>query len=313
MKRILVAGGAGFIGANLCLKLLENPDNYVICLDNEFTGNFCKLQTLKSTNRLQIVKHDIINPLEISENIDYIYNLACPASPRHYQGEAAIYTTKTCILGILNLLEIAKKKNARILQASTSEIYGDPTMHPQKEIYWGHVNPIGIRSCYDEGKRCAESILFDYNRIYGVDIKVVRIFNTYGPFMDCNDGRVISNFICQALNNQDITIYGDGLQTRSFCYISDLVEGLVRMMESNISGPINLGNPDEQSINDIAQLVINISKSSSKLKYLPLPQDDPVRRCPDISKAQKLLHWKPEVKLELGINRTLEYFKNVIL
>lgn len=313
MKKILIAGGAGFIGTNLCIKLMENPDNYIICVDNEFTGKFDNLKSLKFTNRLKIINHDIIYPLDIEEKVDFIYNLACPASPIHYQGNSAIYTTKTCVLGTLNLLDIAKKNNASILQASTSEVYGDPIQHPQEENYWGNVNPIGIRSCYDEGKRCAETLLFDHQRVYGTDIKLVRIFNTYGPFMDYNDGRVISNFIYQALTNKNITIYGDGSQTRSFCYVSDLVDGLARMMDSNVSGPINLGNPDERTIKDIANLIINISRTVSKVSYLPLPQDDPIRRCPDITKAKSLLNWKPSVPLEEGLIKTIDYFKNIIL
>lgn len=292
---------------------MENPDNYIICVDNEFTGKFENLKSLKFTNRLKIINHDIIYPLDIEDKIDFIYNLACPASPAHYQGNAAIYTTKTCVLGTLNLLDIAKKNNASILQASTSEIYGDPIQHPQEENYWGNVNPIGIRSCYDEGKRCAETLLFDHQRVYGIDVKLVRIFNTYGPFMNYNDGRVISNFIYQALTNKNITIYGDGLQTRSFCYVSDLVDGLIRMMDSNVSGPINLGNPDERTIKDIANLIINISHAVSKVSYLPLPQDDPIRRCPDITKAKSLLNWKPSVTLEEGLIKTIDYFKNIIL
>ena len=310
--KILVAGGAGFIGSNLCRELLKNSKNEVICLDNEFTGSKDNISSLLENERFYYIHHDIIDEIKIAEKIDEIYNLACPASPVHYQGEAAIYTTKTCVLGILNVLELARKKNAKILQASTSEIYGEPLMHPQKESYWGNVNSIGIRSCYDEGKRCAESLLFDYNRTFGTKIKLIRIFNTYGPFMCRNDGRVVSNFICQALQNSDITIYGDGSQTRSFCYVDDLIKGIIKMMSTpdDFLGPVNLGNPDERTIKEIAQKVIDLTKSSSKIVFHPLPSDDPTRRCPDITKAEKFLNWKPKVNLEEGLVKTIEFFKN---
>ena len=310
--KILVAGGAGFIGSNLCRELLKNSENEVICLDNEFTGSKDNISSLLENERFYYIHHDIIDEIKIAEKIDEIYNLACPASPVHYQGEAAIYTTKTSALGILNVLELARKNNAKILQASTSEIYGEPLMHPQKESYWGNVNSIGIRSCYDEGKRCAESLLFDYNRAFGTKIKLIRIFNTYGPFMCHNDGRVVSNFICQALQNSDITIYGDGSQTRSFCYVDDLIKGIIKMMSTpdDFLGPVNLGNPDERTIKEIAQKVIDLTKSSSKIVFHPLPSDDPTRRCPDITKAEKFLNWKPKVNLEEGLVKTIEFFKN---
>ena len=310
--RILVAGGAGFIGANLCRELLKTKENEVICLDNEFTGKKKNIADLLLNKRFSYIHHNIINPVNIRGKIDQIYNLACPASPLHYQGKKAIYTTKTNIYGIINLLELAKKKKSTVLQASTSEIYGEPATHPQKEDYCGYVNPIGIRACYDEGKRCAESLLFDYHRIYGIKIKLVRIFNTYGPFMSCNDGRVVSNFICQALKNENITIYGNGQQTRSLCYVTDLINALIKMMNSPdaVLGPINLGNPDEKSVEKIANLIIKLTNSKSKLTFHPLPSDDPTRRCPDISVAQKLLNWHPCININEGLLQTIKYFKN---
>ena len=260
---------------------------------------------------LTFMEHDIIQPLVVSEKIDQIYNLACPASPRHYQGKAAVFTTKTCVFGALNMLELAHKHGARIFQSSTSEVYGEPAVHPQPESYRGNVNPVGIRSCYDEGKRCAESLFFDYYREYGVDIKVVRIFNTYGPFMNPEDGRVVSNIICQALAGQDITLYGDGSQTRSFCYVDDLIEGFIRMMDSpqGFTGPVNLGNPGEFTINELAQLVIEKIGGQHRIVYQPLPKDDPTHRRPDISLAKEKLNWEPKVPLAKGLDKTIAYFK----
>ena len=308
MKRILVTGGAGFIGSHLCKKLLAE-NNYVICLDNLFTGRLENIKVLLDKPNFEFVEHDIIYPIDIE--VDQIYNFACPASPPHYQYDP-IRTMKTSVIGILNLLELAQKYNATLLQASTSEVYGDPLEHPQRESYWGNVNPIGIRSCYDEGKRCAETLLMDYHRQHKVDIKIIRIFNTYGPNMLKNDGRVVSNFIVQALKNEDITIYGDGTQTRSFCYVSDLVEGIVKMMNSqNLTGPINLGNPSERTISELAELIIKKTNSRSKIVHLPLPQDDPTKRKPDISLAKENLAWTPLVNIEEGLDKTIKYFKNL--
>lgn len=310
MKRILITGGAGFLGNHLCRKLL-NQGNYIVCLDNLSTGKMEHIQDMLDHPNFEFLKHDIELPLDI--NIDEIYSLACPASPIHYQKDA-IKTTKTCVFGIINLLELAKKNQVKILHASTSEVYGDPKIHPQTEDYRGEVNPIGIRSCYDEGKRCAESLCFDYKRQYGVDIRIVRIFNTYGPNMDMYDGRVVSNFITQALQNHDITVYGDGNQTRSFCYVDDLIEGMIILMnnKSNFCGPVNMGNPTEFTVKDFAQLVIAMTGSKSKITFLPLPQDDPMQRKPDISLAYRELGWSPKVSLEDGLKSTILYFQGLL-
>lgn len=307
MKRILVTGGAGFIGSHLCKRLL-NEGNQVICLDNFFTGLRTNVETLLANPNFELAEHDIINKFDTEVN--EIYNLACPASPPHYQYDP-VKTLKTSVLGIINMLELAKKYNAKILQASTSEVYGDPLVHPQIETYWGNVNPIGIRSCYDEGKRCAETLMMDFHRQYNIDTKIVRIFNTYGPNMDSKDGRVVSNFIIQALKGEDITIYGDGTQTRSFCYVDDLVNGLVKMMESDITGPVNLGNPSERTILDFAKLIIEITGTNSKIVHKPLPSDDPVKRRPDITLAQKELDWTPRIDIYEGLEKTIEYFKSM--
>ena len=308
MKRILVTGGAGFVGSNLCEKLL-NDGNYVICLDNFFTGSKANVEKFANNPNFELVNHDVTD--EYLNDVDQIYNLACPASPPHYQYDP-IKTMKTSVLGIINMLELAKKCNATILQASTSEVYGNPNVHPQLESYWGNVNPIGIRSCYDEGKRCAETLMMDYHRQFGIDTKIVRIFNTYGPNMAQNDGRVVSNFILQALKNEDITIYGDGSQTRSFCYVDDLVEGLIKMMNSKLTGPVNLGNPSERTVLDFAKLVIKMTNSNSKIVNKPLPSDDPIKRRPDISLAKRELDWQPTVDIADGLNKTIEYFKKLV-
>ena len=311
VKKILVTGGAGFIGSNLCRTLLQaNPADEVICLDNFFTGSKQNIENLLDNARFKLLEHDVIDPLPADFVVDEIYNLACPASPLHYQKDP-VYTTKTSVLGIINMLELAKRSNAKLLQTSTSEVYGEPEVHPQVENYRGNVNPIGIRSCYDEGKRCAESLLFDYHRMYGVKIKVIRIFNTYGPYMDPCDGRVISNFIMQALQDKDITIYGDGSQTRSFCYIDDLLNGMMKMMasEDSLTGPVNLGNPEEISMIELAEKVINIAGSNSNLLFASLPLDDPARRRPVISLAQKTIKWEPAIMLEEGLARTISYFR----
>lgn len=305
MKRILVTGGAGFIGSHLCEKLLNEGD-YVICLDNFFTGSKNNIQHLLDNPNFQLVEHDITK--EFYAEIDQIYNLACPASPPHYQYNA-IKTIKTSILGMINMLGLAKRCKATILQASTSEVYGDPKIHPQTEDYWGNVNPIGIRSCYDEGKRCAETLMMDYHRQHNVDIRIVRIFNTYGPNMDMNDGRVVSNFIVQALKNEDITIYGKGLQTRSFCYVDDLVDGLIKMMRGKYIGPINLGNNSERTILDFAKIIIEMTNSKSKIIYKELPSDDPMQRQPDLTLAKKELNWQPTTDIKVGLERTINYFK----
>jgi len=310
-KKILVTGGAGFIGSHLCKKLLEQGHE-VLCADNFFTGRKENIQGLMSNPRFELLRHDTTRPLFIE--IDQIYNLACPASPPSYQYNA-IKTIKCSTLGMINVLGLAKRTKARVLQASTSEIYGDPEVHPQKEEYWGNVNPIGIRSCYDEGKRVAETLCMDYHRMNGVDIKIIRIFNTYGPRMDPYDGRVVSNFIVQALGNKDLTIYGDGAQTRSFQYIDDLINGMIKMMEagSEFIGPVNLGNPDEFSIKELAEKVLElIPESKSGIVYKDLPQDDPRQRKPDISLAKEKLDWRPTVKLEDGLKKTIEYFKKII-
>tara|TARA_B100001287_G_scaffold174368_1_gene146956 strand:- start:21757 stop:22686 length:930 start_codon:yes stop_codon:yes gene_type:complete len=307
-KNILVTGGAGFIGSHLCGRLLS--DNHrVICLDNLITGSLKNIEQFKNNDNFEFVKHDIIEPY-FRENIDEIYNLACPASPVQYQYNP-IKTIKTCTIGVINILGLAKKNNAKILQASTSEVYGDPEIHPQNENYNGNVNILGSRSCYDEGKRCAETLFMDYRRQHNLDIKIVRIFNTYGPNMSKNDGRVVSNFILQALKNQNITIYGDGLQTRSFQYIDDLIDGILKMMQSNFIGPLNLGNPEEISMNDLAAKIIKLTASSSKIKYKKLPEDDPKRRKPDISLARSKLGWSPVVDSETGFRKTINYFINL--
>ena len=313
MKTILVTGGTGFLGSNLCHRLIKNGDK-VICLDNNYTGRLQNVSDLLNHPHFTFIEHDITLPLTIDEKLDQIYNLACPASPPAYQGSYSIKTTKTCVLGAINMLDLAKQHNATILQTSTSEVYGDPLVHPQVETYRGNVNPIGIRACYDEGKRCAESLFFDYFRHEGVDIKVVRIFNTYGPNMDPNDGRVISNFICQALSGQDITIYGDGSQTRSFCYVDDLIEVIIQMMnsEKGFTGPVNIGNPGEFTIKELANLVVEKIGGSSQVIYKDLPADDPTQRRPDITLAKTKLGWEPTIQLSEGLDKTINYFKTQI-
>lgn len=310
MKTILVTGGTGFLGSNLCVRLIAEGHR-VLCLDNNYTGSLENVKSIFTHPHFRFINHDVINPLEINENIDQIFNLACPASPRHYQAKAAIFTTKTCVLGALNMLELAKKHGATIFQSSTSEVYGEPEVHPQPESYRGSVNPIGIRACYDEGKRCAESLFFDYHREEGVDIKVVRIFNTYGPNMNPQDGRVVSNMICQVLQGRDVTLYGDGSQTRSFCYVDDLIEGFIRMMNTpkGFTGPVNLGNPGEFSIKELAVLVKEKLGSSSSFIYEPLPKDDPTHRKPDITLAKEKLQWEPKIALSDGLDKTIAYFK----
>ena len=309
MKRILVTGGAGFIGSHLCGKLLDEG-NEVICLDNFFTGSKRNISRYLGNKNFELVRHDITK--EYFAEVDYIYNLACPASPPHYQYNA-IKTIKTSIIGTMNMLGLAKRCKARILQASTSEVYGDPKVHPQREDYWGNVNPIGIRSCYDEGKRCAETLMMDYHRQNNVDIRIIRIFNTYGPNMAPDDGRVVSNFILQALKGEDITIYGDGSQTRSFCYVDDLVTGMIKMMENpSFIGPVNLGNPSERTILDFAKLIIELTNSKSKIVYKPLPSDDPTQRKPDITLAKEKLGWEPKVDIKEGLMNTIEYFKEYV-
>jgi UDP-glucuronate decarboxylase len=308
--KILVTGGAGFIGNHLCRYLL-NKGHEVVCLDNFFTGKGMNILDLKKNPKFRVVPHDITKPIEIKEHFDRIYNLACPASPIHYQFDP-IETIKANTLGIVNILEFARLNGARILQASTSEVYGDPLEHPQKESYRGSVNTLGPRACYDEGKRVAETLLMDYHRVYNLPIRIVRIFNTYGPSMDKDDGRVVSNFIMQALTNKSITIYGEGKQTRSFCYISDLVEGLYRLMESDAMGPVNLGNPGEFTMLELAKKIIKLTNSKSKIEYKELPQDDPRQRKPDINLAKKTLKWEPKIQLEEGLIKTIDYFKWLI-
>lgn len=310
MKRILITGGAGFIGSHLCERLLDEG-NDIICLDNFFTGSKDNIRHLIGNNRFELVRHDITK--EFYAEVDQIYNLACPASPIHYQYNP-IKTMKTSVIGIMNVLGLAKRCKARILQASTSEVYGDPKVHPQVEEYWGNVNPIGIRSCYDEGKRCAETFMMDYHRQNKVDIRIVRIFNTYGPKMALDDGRVVSNFIVQALKNEDITVYGEGNQTRAFCYVSDLVEGLIRMMnnEEGFIGPVNLGNPVEYTILDFAKLIIELTNSKSKIVFKDLPSDDPTQRLPNITKAKEKLNWQPQVDIREGLMKTIQYFEKVL-
>lgn len=309
MKRILVSGGAGFIGSHLCTRLV-NEGHDVICLDNFFTGSKDNIKHLMGNHHFEVVRHDVTYPY--SAEVDEIYNLACPASPIHYQHDP-IQTAKTSVMGAINMLGLAMRLDAKILQASTSEVYGDPIIHPQPESYWGNVNPVGYRSCYDEGKRCAETLFMDYYRQNQTRIKIIRIFNTYGPRMLPNDGRVVSNFIIQALNNEDITIYGDGKQTRSFQYIDDLIEGMVRMMdtEDDFTGPINIGNPNEFPVLELAERVIRMTGSTSKIVFKPLPTDDPKQRQPDIKLAKEKLGWQPTVELEDGPKRMIEYFKNV--
>ena len=309
MKRILVSGGAGFIGSHLCTRLV-NEGHDVICLDNFFTGSKDNIKHLMGNHHFEVVRHDVTYPY--SAEVDEIYNLACPASPIHYQHDP-IQTAKTSVMGAINMLGLAMRLDAKILQASTSEVYGDPIIHPQPESYWGNVNPVGYRSCYDEGKRCAETLFMDYYRQNQTRIKIIRIFNTYGPRMLPNDGRVVSNFIIQALNNEDITIYGDGKQTRSFQYIDDLIEGMVRMMdtEDDFTGPINIGNPNEFPVLELAERVIRMTGSTSKIVFKPLPTDDPKQRQPDIKLAKAKLGWQPTVELEDGLKRMIEYFKNV--
>lgn len=309
VKKIVVTGGAGFLGSHLCEKLLEKKHE-VICVDNCFTGNKANIEHLLSNPRFEFIRHDVTFPLYLE--VDEIYNLACPASPVHYQYDP-VQTTKTSVHGAINMLGLAKRCKAKIFQASTSEVYGDPMVHPQKEDYWGNVNPIGPRACYDEGKRCAETLFFDYHRQYNLSIRVARIFNTYGPRMLPNDGRVVSNFIVQALAGKDITIYGDGSQTRSFCYVEDLIEGFIRFMDlsENFPGPINLGNPTEFTILELANLVKEMIGSKSNIVLNPLPQDDPKQRRPDISLAQEKLNWQPKVALKEGLLKTIHYFENL--
>jgi UDP-glucuronate decarboxylase len=310
MKRILVTGGAGFLGSHLCERLLAQGHD-VLCADNFFTGSKRNVSHLLTNPHFELMRHDVTFPLYVE--VDQIYNLACPASPVHYQFDP-VQTTKTSVHGAINMLGLAKRVKARILQASTSEVYGDPEVHPQPEDYWGKVNPIGIRSCYDEGKRCAETLFFDYHRQYAVEIKVMRIFNTYGPRMHPNDGRVVSNFIVQALRGEDITIYGDGHQTRSFCYVDDLITGMVALMESEagFTGPVNVGNPGEFTMLELAEKVLKLTASKSILKFKPLPSDDPRQRKPDISLAQSKLGWTPAIALEVGLERTILYFRDAI-
>ena len=309
-KRILVTGGAGFVGSHLCDRLVQAGDD-VVCVDNFYTGDKRNIAHLLSQHNFELIRHDVTFPLYLE--VDQIYNLACPASPIHYQRDP-VQTTKTSVHGAINMLGLAKRTGARILQASTSEVYGDPEIHPQDESYWGRVNPVGVRSCYDEGKRCAETLFFDYWRQHRVEIKVARIFNTYGPRMHPDDGRVVSNFIVQALREQPLTIYGDGSQSRSFCYVDDLVEGLIRLMESEASftGPVNLGNPGEFSMLALADAVMRETGSVSTTVFKPLPQDDPLQRKPDISLAREALAWKPKIELQEGLSRTVEYFRDVL-
>ena len=308
-KNILITGGAGFIGSHLCEKLL-NEGNHIICLDNFFTGSRKNIAHLLDNKEFELIRHDIIEPIILE--VDQIYNLACPASPIHYQYNA-IKTIKTNVIGVTNMLDLADETKARILQASTSEVYGDPTVHPQKEEYWGNVNPIGLRSCYDEGKRVAEALMMDYHRQHNVDIRIIRIFNTYGPRMALNDGRVVSNFIIQALKNKDITIYGDGSQTRSFCYVDDLVNGMISLMnKEDFMGPVNVGNDGEFTIKELAQMVIELTNSSSKIIYKPLPSDDPCKRKPDLTLAKEKLNYSPTIQIKDGLIKTIDYFEKVM-
>jgi UDP-glucuronate decarboxylase len=311
MKKILVTGGAGFLGSHLCKRILEDG-NEVICVDNFYTGRKENIIHLRDNSSFEIIRHDVCFPLFVE--VDEIYNLACPASPIHYQYDP-VQTTKTSVHGAINMLGLAKRVGAKILQASTSEVYGDPTVHPQTEDYWGNVNPIGIRSCYDEGKRCAETLFFDYHRQHNLDIKVMRIFNTYGPNMNQNDGRVVSNFIVQALNGEDITIYGDGSQSRSFCYVDDLIDGMIKLMNSRkgFTGPVNIGNPSEFTIKELAIKIIKLTDSNSELVYRELPTDDPIQRKPDITLAKdELTGWKPKINIDDGLQKTISYFKSIL-
>ena len=309
--RILVTGGAGFLGSNLCERLAKDPGNYIYCLDNLQTGRMENIRELMDKPNFRFIQHDIVEPIDLA--VDQIYNAACPASPPAYQADP-VHTLKTSVFGMLNMLELARKYDATVLQFSTSEVYGDAQVHPQPETYWGNVNPDGIRSCYDEGKRAAETLCFDYHRQYGVKTKVIRIFNTYGPKMDPNDGRVISNFVNQALRGEDLTVYGDGKQTRSFCYVDDLIEGIVRMMNSaeDITGPVNLGNPGEFTMLELAEEVLEQTNSGSKLIFHALPKDDPKQRRPDISRAKELLGWEPKVSLHEGLGKVIAYYKGLM-
>jgi UDP-glucuronate decarboxylase len=309
-KRILVTGGAGFLGSHLCERLLARGDE-VICVDNYFTGARDNIIHLLGNPHFEVIRHDICFPLYLE--VDEIFNLACPASPIHYQFDP-VQTVKTSVHGAINMLGLAKRVKAKIFQASTSEVYGDPAVHPQREEYWGNVNPIGPRACYDEGKRCAETLFFDYHRQFGVNIRVVRIFNTYGPRMHPQDGRVVSNFIVQALQGKPITIYGDGSQTRSFCYVDDLIEGFIRLMDApdTVTGPVNIGNPGEFTIRQLAEIVIEMTGSRSEIVQMPLPQDDPLQRRPDITKARELLEWQPTIPLRQGLERTIDYFRTLV-
>lgn len=310
-KRILVTGGAGFLGSHLCKKLLDQG-NDVIALDNLYTGSKRNIAELNNNSNFEFIRHDITQPIRVE--VDEIYNLACPAAPIHYQ-KHPVETITTCVMGAINVLNLATRLNIKVLQASTSEVYGDPIQHPQKETYWGNVNPVGVRSCYDEGKRAAETLFFDYHRGQGTKIKVVRIFNTYGPNMSVNDGRVVSNFIIQALQGEDITIYGEGLQTRSFCYVDDMVDGFIRTMEKtpdDFTGPINIGNDNEFTMRELAEKVIQLTGTSSKISYLPLPKDDPTQRKPELTLAREMISWKPTVELAEGLEKTINYFKTVL-
>lgn len=311
MKTIIVTGGAGFIGCNLCRRLI-NENNRVICVDNFDTGSMSNIEDITSSN-FRVIEHDVINPLKIDEEIDQIYNLASPASPEHFQARP-IETIQTNVWGTFNMLRLSLEHGARLLEASTSEVYGNPLKHPQNESYWGNVNPNGVRSCYDEGKRCAESLCVNFDREFGARIKIIRIFNTYGPYLNPTDGRVVTNFIMQALNNEDITVHGDGLQTRSFCYVDDLVEGIIRMMNSpeDFKGPVNLGNPHEITMIELAHLIVEKTGSESEIVHCPSREDDPVQRRPDIGLANRKLGWKPEIKLEEGLERTIEYYKSTL-
>lgn len=311
MKKILVTGGAGFLGSHLCERLLKEG-NEILCVDNFYTGNKSNILPLMNNPRFELMRHDVTFPLYVE--VDEIYNLACPASPVHYQSDP-VQTTKTSVHGAINMLGLAKRTKAKILQASTSEVYGDPEVHPQPESYWGKVNPIGFRSCYDEGKRCAETLFFDYHRQHNLRIKVIRIFNTYGPRMHPNDGRVVSNFIVQALRNEPITIYGEGTQSRSFCYVDDLIDGMIRTMNSpdEFTGPVNIGNPGEFTMLELAQQVIAITGSKSELVFMPLPSDDPRQRKPVITLAQDALGWEPKIQLSQGLKKTIDYFKDVLI
>lgn len=306
-KRVLVTGGAGFLGSHLCKRLLALGHD-VLCVDNYFTGSKANIVPLSSSPYFEILRHDITHQLSVE--VDEIYNLACPASPIHYQFDP-VQTIKTCVHGAINMLDLARRVKAKILQASSSEVYGDPVVHPQPEEYWGNINPIGPRSCYDEGKRCAETLFFDYHRQYHVNIRVARIFNTYGPRMHPNDGRVVSNFIVQALKGEPLTVFGDGMQTRSFCYVDDMVDGMIQLMAvpDDVNGPVNLGNSSEISISELAEKVIAQTGSRSTIEYKPLPTDDPVQRCPDLSRARQLIDWQPKVPLEQGLKHTIDYFE----